>query len=154
MPDQAGSNIVQQLASATGHSRLAAAVTVAGLAETLSGPGPFTLFAPTDEAFGRIDPAQLDALMQPDRRADLAALLSYHVVPGRITAEALAQQIAAGGGRASLTTVQGGTLTAAMNGTTIELTGMNGGKAYVTAGDMAASNGVIHTINGVLVPST
>jgi uncharacterized surface protein with fasciclin (FAS1) repeats len=135
------------------HKQLVAALTAAGLIPTLSGAGPFTVFAPTDEAFGRIDAAQRTNLMQPAQRDQLVALLSYHVVPGRITAADLEARLAAGGGTATLTTVQGSPITVAKVGDAIVLTGMNGGKSYVTQADVMQSNGVVHVVNGILVPS-
>lgn len=146
--------VVQNASASPIHSKLVAAIGAAGLVDALSGDGPFTVFAPTDEVFDRLDPAQLAALMQPENREQLAALLTYHVVAERITAEDLAARITAGGGSARLTTVQGAVLTASMEGTNIVLTGMNGGRAYVTQADVMNSNGVTHVINGILVPST
>jgi uncharacterized surface protein with fasciclin (FAS1) repeats len=145
--------IVQNATNSPIHRQLVAAVAAAGLVDTLSRAGPFTVFAPTDEAFNRIDAAQRANLMMPAQREQLAALLTYHVVPGRITAADLEARLAAGGDMATLTTVQGSPIRVAKVGNAIELTGVNGGKSYVTQADVMQSNGVIHVVNGVLVPS-
>jgi len=135
-------------------STLVTAVTSAGLAETLNGAGPFTVFAPTNAAFEKIPAAQRDALMAPAGRADLTKVLTYHVVPGRVDAAALTQQIQAGGGSATLTTVEGGTLTArAGTDGSVTLTDEMGNTSRVTQTDVAASNGVIHAIDTVVMPN-
>ena len=135
-------------------STLASALTAAELTATLEGPGPFTVFAPTNDAFGLLSAATREQLMLPANKAVLARILSYHVVAGRVTAADLAQQIAAGGGTAQLQTVAGVPLTAQKEGDLIVLTGANNSRAYVTQGDMAMSNGVVHVVNGVLVPAS
>lgn len=145
--------IVQNATKSPIHKQLVAAVAAAGLVDTLNGEGPFTVFAPTDEAFDRIDPAQRANLLLPEQQQALATLLTYHVVPGRVTAKDLEAQIAAGGGTATLTTVQGSPITVTKVNDVIELTGVNGGKSYVTQADVIQSNGVIHVVNGILVPS-
>ena len=145
--------IVQNASKSPIHKQLVAAVAAAGLVETLNGEGPFTVFAPTDEAFNRIDAAQRANLLLPEQKQALATLLTYHVVPGRVTAKDLETQIAAGGGTATLITVQGSPITVAKVNGAIELTGVNGGKSYVTQADVAQANGVIHVVNGILVPS-
>lgn len=135
-------------------STLTTAVTSAGLAETLNGAGPFTVFAPTNAAFEKIPAAQRDALMAPAGRADLTKVLTYHVVPGRVDAAALTQQIQAGGGSAALTTVEGGTLTARAGADgSVTLTDEMGNTSRVTQTDVAASNGVIHAIDTVVMPN-
>ncbi|MBL0968229.1 MAG: fasciclin domain-containing protein [Brevundimonas sp.] len=135
-------------------SMLTTAVTSAGLAETLNGAGPFTVFAPTNAAFEKIPAAQRDALMAPAGRADLTKVLTYHVVPGRVDAAALTQQIQAGGGSAALTTVEGGTLTARAGADgSVTLTDEMGNTSRVTQTDVAASNGVIHAIDTVVMPN-
>ncbi|MGQ3040488.1 MAG: fasciclin domain-containing protein [Brevundimonas sp.] len=135
-------------------STLVTAVTSAGLAETLNGAGPFTVFAPTNAAFEKIPAAQRDALMAPAGRADLTKVLTYHVVPGRVDAAALTQQIQAGGGSATLTTVEGGTLTARAGADgSVTLTDEMGNTSRVTQTDVAASNGVIHAIDTVVMPN-
>ena len=132
---------------------LVAAVKQAQLVDTLSGPGPFTVFAPTDEAFSRVPQSMLNSLMMDSNRAALQKVLTYHVVPGRITAADLMQRIRAGNGTATLTTVEGEPLTFAMQGGNVMIKGMNNSSATVTQADVMQSNGVIHVINGVLTPS-
>lgn len=130
-----------------------AALQTAGLAETLNGGGPFTLFAPTNTAFEDIPADRRDALTRPEGRADLQRLLSYHLVPARLDAAGLVQRIQAGGGSLALTTMQGGVLTARIRADgAIELTDAAGGVSRVVEADMAASNGVIHAINAVAAP--
>ncbi|MFN3931198.1 MAG: fasciclin domain-containing protein [Brevundimonas sp.] len=132
---------------------LVSAVQAAELAETLNGAGPFTVFAPTNAAFEKIPAATRDSLMAPAGKEDLTRILTYHVVPGRVDAAALTQQIQAGGGTATLTTVQGGTLTARAEADgSITLTDAAGGTAKVVQADVAASNGVIHAVDTVVMP--
>ena len=133
-------------------STLVTAVTAAGLAETLSGSGPFTLFAPTNAAFAKLDKATFDGLLKPESKAKLAALLKYHVVAGNVKAADLAKLIADGNGTAAVTTLNGGTLKASMNGDKIVLTDAKGGKSTVTSADMAASNGTVHMVDTVVMP--
>lgn len=133
---------------------LVSAVTAAGLAETLGGTGPFTVFAPTNAAFEKIPAATREGLMAPAGKADLTKILTYHVVPGRVDAAALTQQIQAGGGSATLTTVQGGTLTARAGADgSITLTDGKGGTSRVVQADVPATNGVVHAIDTVVMPS-
>lgn len=148
----ANRNIVENAANSPIHTTLVAAVTAAGLAETLSGPGPFTVFAPTNDAFSRLPAGTVDTLLLPANRAQLTAVLTYHVVPGRVTAAQLIEQIRAGGGSARLTTVQGGTLTARLQGNSVVLTDARGGTARVTQADVMQSNGVIHVTDAVSLP--
>lgn len=132
---------------------LVSALQTAGLVDTLNGAGPFTIFAPNNAAFEKVPAATRDALMQPAGKADLTKILTYHVVPGRIDSAALAQQIQAGGGSATLTTVQGGKLTARANPDgSISLTDAKGGASKVVQADVAATNGVIHAIDTVAMP--
>ena len=144
--------IVENAVNSRDHTTLVAAVKAAGLVETLSGPGPFTVFAPTNSAFQKVPAATLQAAMRPENKAMLQSVLTYHVVPGRLTAADLMQRIRAGGGQARLTTVQGGTLTASMMGNRIMLTDAKGGTAHVTQGDVMQSNGVIHVTDSVSMP--
>ncbi|MDX2277199.1 MAG: fasciclin domain-containing protein [Hyphomonadaceae bacterium] len=144
--------IVGAAAASPDHTTLVAAVQAAGLVETLSGPGPFTVFAPTNAAFGKLPAGTVDTLVRPENRATLTRILTYHVVAGRVTASELIALIQAGGGRATLTTVQGGTLTATLNGSTVTLTDAAGGTSQVTAADLIQSNGVIHVIDTVVMP--
>lgn len=146
------STIVQAAVDSPQHTTLVAAVTAAGLADTLSGAGPFTLFAPTNAAFARLPAGTVDSLLQPANRATLQAVLTYHVVPGRVTAADLVQRIRDGGGSARLTTVQGGTLTARIEGRNVVLVDDKGGIARVTQADLLQSNGVIHVTDAVSLP--
>ncbi len=134
-------------------STLVTAVQAAGLAETLSSTGPFTVFAPTNAAFAKLPAGTVDSLVQPAQRETLTSILTYHVVSGRVTAADLIAQIQAGGGTATLTTVQGATLTARLQGSNVVLTDAAGGTSTVTATDVAASNGLIHVIDTVLMPT-
>lgn len=145
-------NIVENASQSKDHTTLVAAVTAAGLGETLSGPGPFTVFAPTNAAFDKLPAGTVDTLVKPESKADLTKILTYHVVPGTMTAVQLSDAIKAGGGKAELTTVQGGKLTATEAGGTITLTDAKGGKSTVTQGDVMQSNGVIHVVDTVLMP--
>jgi uncharacterized surface protein with fasciclin (FAS1) repeats len=132
---------------------LVSALQTAGVADTLDETGPFTVFAPTNAAFEKVPAERRDALTQPEGQADLRRLLTYHVVPGRLDATALVQRIQAGGGSLTLTTMQGGTLTARTNADgSISLTDAAGGVSKVAEADMAGSNGVIHGIDAVLSP--
>ena len=146
-------DIVANASAAPNLSTLVAAVKAADLVATLQGAGPFTVFAPTDDAFAKLPAGTVDGLLQPDKKADLAGLLTYHVVAGNVDAAALVQQIEAGGGSATLTTVQGATLTATPDGAGgITLTDAKGGTAKVTTADVRQSNGVVHVIDSVLMP--
>ena len=145
--------IVTNAAKASNLTTLVAAVQAAGLAETLSGPGPFTVFAPDNAAFEKIPAAAREALMTPAMKDDLTGILTYHVVPGRLTAADIAAQAQAGGGTATLTTVQGATLkvSAGPNNTWV-ITDSKGGTSTITQADVAQSNGVVHVIDTVLMP--
>lgn len=145
-------NIVENAVNSADHTTLVAAVQAAGLVETLSGPGPFTVFAPTNDAFAALPAGTVDTLLQPANRATLTKVLTYHVVPGRLAAADVLAAIEAGGGRAELTTVSGDTLTAALEGGNVVLTDEKGGKATVTQADVFQSNGVIHVTNAVSIP--
>ena len=149
----ASKDIVTNASAAPNLSTLVAAVKAADLVGTLQGAGPFTVFAPTDDAFAKLPAGTVDGLLKPEKKADLAGLLTYHVVAGNVDAAALAQQIEAGGGSATLTTVQGATLTAKSDGIGgITLTDGKGGTAKVTTADVRQSNGVVHVIDSVLMP--
>ncbi len=145
-------NIIENAVNSADHTTLVAAVKAAGLVDTLSGPGPFTVFAPTNAAFARLPAGTVDTLLKPENLATLQAVLTYHVVPGRLTAADLVSRIRAGGGRATLTTAQGGTLTASMMGNRVMLTDNKGGMAHVTQADVIQSNGVIHVTDAVSIP--
>ena len=149
---QAGDTIAQNLAASPVHKTLAAALTQAGLAQTLSGAGPLTVFAPTDAAFAQVPPVTRDGWMRPAQKDVLAAVLKYHVVPGKLAAADLAAKIAEGGGKAVLRTADGQDLTATKSGDAILLTSSSGNKATVTQADVGQSNGVVHVVDAVLLP--
>ena len=146
--------IVTNAAKASNLTTLVSAVQAAGLAETLSGPGPFTVFAPDNAAFEKVPAATRDSLMAPAGKADLTKILTYHVVPGRLTAADIAAQAQANGGTATLTTVEGSTLTvtAGPNNTWV-VTDEKGGRSTITQADVGQSNGVVHVIDTVLMPN-
>lgn len=146
-------NIVQNAVNSADHTTLVAAVTAAGLVETLSGPGPFTVFAPTDAAFTRLPAGTVETLVQPANRATLTKILTAHVVAGRVSAADVVAAIQAGGGRAALTTVSGDTLVATLDGGSVILTDEKGGRARVTQADVFQSNGVIHVTDAVSLPN-
>lgn len=148
----ANRTIVQNAVNSPIHRTLVSAVQAAGLVDTLNGPGPFTVFAPDDPSFQAVPAATLQSLLQPANRAQLQSVLTYHVVPGNVTAADIAAAIRAGGGTATFTTVQGGQLRASMSGDNVVLTGGNGSRATVTQADVRQSNGVIHVVRGVLLP--
>jgi uncharacterized surface protein with fasciclin (FAS1) repeats len=146
-------NIVENAMNSADHTTLVAAVKAAGLVDTLSGAGPFTVFAPTNAAFEKLPAGTVDTLLKPENKKMLTDVLTYHVVAGKMSAADLAKAIEAGGGSAKLTTVEGGTLTATMSGNTITLTDEKGGKSTVTQGDVMQSNGVIHVVDTILMPA-
>ena len=145
-------NIVQNAIKSKDHTTLVAAVKAAGLVDTLSGPGPFTVFAPTNAAFAKLPAGTIPTLLKPENKATLTAVLTYHVVAGRMTSADIAKAIRAGHGRATLTTVQGEPLTATMRGKRLVLTDAKGGKSMVTIANVMQSNGVIHVVDTVLMP--
>jgi len=150
MADQ---TIVANASNAPDLSTLVSAVKQAGLVDTLSGAGPFTVFAPTNDAFGKVPKATLDGLMAPAGKAGLTKVLTYHVVPGTMTAADLAAKITEGKGKAMLKTVQGENLTLTMDGARVKIAGQGGSTAYVSTADVMQSNGVVHVIDGVLTPT-
>lgn len=145
-------NIIQNAVNSKDHTTLVAAVKAAGLVDTLSGPGPFTVFAPTNEAFAALPAGTVDTLLKPENKASLVNILTYHVVPGRLTAKDLSMKVDAGGGKAELKTVQGETLTVSKDGDSWAVTDTKGNTAHVTIGDVIQSNGVIHVVDKVLMP--
>lgn len=145
-------DIIDNAVQSKDHTTLVAAVKAAGLVDTLKGPGPFTVFAPTNAAFAALPKGTVDALLTPAKKADLTKLLTYHVVPGSVTSADLLASIQQGGGTASLKTVQGETLTARQAGKGITVTDSKGNAAHVTIADVRQSNGVIHVIDKVLMP--
>ena len=145
-------NIIQNAVNSKDHTTLVAAVKAAGLVETLSGPGPFTVFAPTNAAFAKLPAGTVETLVKPENKDTLTSILTYHVVAGRMTGADIARAIKAGGGKAMLTTVNGGTLTASMMGGKLMLTDAKGGKSMVTIANVMQSNGVIHVVDTVVLP--
>ncbi|MET1110215.1 MAG: fasciclin domain-containing protein [Allosphingosinicella sp.] len=145
-------NIVENAARSKDHTTLVAAVKAAGLVDTLAGAGPFTVFAPTNGAFARLPAGTVDTLLKPENKPMLQSVLTYHVVPGRVSAAQLVGKIKAGGGMAKLATVQGGILTARLVGGKVVLTDGKGGRATVTQADVYQSNGVIHVTDAVSLP--
>ena len=144
--------IVENAGNSKDHTTLVAAVKAAGVAETLSSAGPFTVFAPTNAAFEKIPAETLQGLLTPEQRDTLTAVLTYHVVSGRVDAATLIEQIQAGGGSATVTTVQGGELTARVVEGGVVLTDAAGNESRVVQTDVTASNGVIHAIDTVVMP--
>lgn len=134
------------------HTTLVAAVKAADLVATLKGTGPFTVFAPTNGAFNKLPEGTVATLLKPENKAQLAKILTYHVVSGNLDAAAVMGAIKAGKGKAVVTTVSGGTLTATIDGGKVKLTDEKGGSAFVTATDLKGSNGVIHVIDSVVLP--
>ena len=145
-------NIVENASNSPIHTTLVASVQAAGLVDTLAGPGPFTVFAPTDAAFDKLPAGTVDTLLMPQNQSQLQSVLTYHVVSGTVMAGDLVDQIQAGGGSATLTTVNGATLTARMLGSNVVIVDGNGSASTVTQADVAQSNGVIHVVNSVLLP--
>lgn len=145
-------DIVTNAAKAPNLTIFVKAIQAADLSTMLSGPGPYTVFAPTNDAFGRLAPGTVDTLLKPENKASLVKLLQYHVIAGALSSKQLRDRIAAGGGTTVLTTVEGGQLTATLSGTIITLTDVNGNKSYIEASDVPQSNGIIHVVNGVMIP--
>jgi uncharacterized surface protein with fasciclin (FAS1) repeats len=145
-------NIVENAMNSPDHTTLVAAVKAAGLVDTLEGAGPFTVFAPTNEAFSKLPAGTVDNLLKPENKDMLTKVLTYHVVAGKLSASDLKKQIREGNGQASLKTVSGGTLTAMMQGKNIVLNDDKGDVAIVTIANVFQSNGVIHVIDTVLLP--
>jgi uncharacterized surface protein with fasciclin (FAS1) repeats len=151
-PMYANKDIVDNAVNSRDHTTLVAAVKAAGLVDTLKSPGPFTVFAPTNEAFAALPPGTVDALLKPENKPMLTKVLTYHVVPGRIDAAGLSRMIAAGGGRATLKTASGGNLYATQKGSQVMITDDKGDTADVTISNVYQSNGVIHVIDKVMLP--
>ena len=145
-------NIVENAVNSKDHTTLVAAVKAAGLVETLQTPGPFTVFAPTNEAFDMLPKGTVETLLKPENKPTLTTVLTYHVVAGKLDAKELSRLIKAGNGKAELKTVAGGKLWASMKGNNIMLTDEKGGMATVTIKNVYQSNGVIHVIDHVVLP--
>jgi uncharacterized surface protein with fasciclin (FAS1) repeats len=151
-PMLASKDIIDNAVNSKDHTTLVAAVKAAGLVDTLKGPGPFTVFAPTNAAFAALPAGTVDTLLKPENKAKLTGVLTYHVVPGKWDAAAVSKMIKDGGGMASIKTVAGGTLVAKAAGGKVTLTDEMGGVANVTIADVYQSNGVIHVVDKVLLP--
>lgn len=147
----ANKDIIDNAVNSKDHTKLVAAVKAAGLVDTLKGAGPFTVFAPTDAAFEKLPAGTVDTLLKPASKPALTKVLTYHVVPGKQDAASIAKAITAGNGKATFKTVEGGSLTASMEGSDVILTDAKGGKAKVTTANVMQSNGVIHVVDGVLM---
>ncbi len=145
-------NIVENAVNSKDHTTLVAAVKAAGLVDTLEGAGPFTVFAPTNAAFDKLPPGTVDTLLMPENKQQLTQVLTYHVVPGRLTAADLMRMVEQGHGQATLKTVEGEPLTVSMNGGHLFVSGDKSGVAEVTTANVMQSNGVIHVVSSVLVP--
>jgi uncharacterized surface protein with fasciclin (FAS1) repeats len=146
-------NIIQNAVNSADHTTLVAAVKAAGLVDTLQGPGPFTVFAPTNEAFAKLPAGTVDNLLKPENKDTLVKILTYHVVAGRLSAVDIKKMIREGHGQATLKTVSGGTLTAMMQGKDLVLKDEKGGIAIITIANVFQSNGVIHVVDSVLLPN-
>jgi uncharacterized surface protein with fasciclin (FAS1) repeats len=145
-------NIIQNAVNSKDNTTLVSAVKAAGLVDTLQGPGPFTVFAPTNAAFAQLPAGTVDSLLKPENKGELTTVLTYHVVPGRLTTSDLKDAIKDGGGEATLKTVQGEPLTIMQKGRAFDITDSKGRTARITIADVLQSNGVIHVINKVLMP--
>jgi uncharacterized surface protein with fasciclin (FAS1) repeats len=145
-------NIVENAVNSPIHTTLVAAVKAAGLVDTLSSAGPFTVFAPTNDAFAKLPAGTVDTLVKPESKDTLTKILTYHVVPGKISAKEIAKKIKEGNGKATLKTVQGEDLTFTSKGKTIMITDAKGGMSTITIANVFQSNGVIHVIDTVLMP--
>jgi len=145
-------NIVENAVNSKDHTTLVAAVKAADLVGTLESAGPFTVFAPTNEAFDKLPKGTVETLVKPENKATLTKILTYHVVAGRLSGGDLMAKVKAGNGKAELKTVEGGTLTVMLEGKKLYLVDEKGGKSWITIADVNQSNGVIHVINTVLMP--
>lgn len=151
---QSTKTIVENAIGSKDHTTLVAAVKAAGLADVLSSKGPFTVFAPTNEAFTKLPKGTIETLLKPENKATLQAVLTYHVVAGNLDSKAVVAAITKGKGSVTLTTVQGGKLVASLSGKNVILTDENGNKSTITAVDITSSNGVIHVIDTVVLPKS
>ncbi len=147
-------NIIENAVNSADHTTLVAAVKAAGLVDTLEGPGPFTVFAPTNEAFNKLPAGTVDTLLKPENKATLTKVLTYHVVAGRLSSHDLMEKVKEGNGKAELTTVEGGKLWVMLHdGKHLELKDEKGGTAMVTIANVFQSNGVIQVVDSVLMPN-
>ncbi len=145
-------NIVENAVNSKDHTTLVTAVQAAGLVDTLASPGPFTVFAPTNAAFAKLPAGTVETLVKPESKATLTKVLTYHVAPGRLSGADLAAMVKAGGGKATLKTVQGESLTIMAMGGGLVVHDAMGGTSKVTIADVHQSNGVIHVVDTVLMP--
>ena len=148
---QKSKTVVENAIASKDHTTLVAAIKAAGLVETLSGKGPFTVFAPTNEAFAKLPKGTVETLLKPENKSKLQAILTYHVVAGNLDSKAVLAAIKKGNGSVTLTTVQGGKLVASLKGKNVILTDEKGAVATITAVDITSSNGVIHVIDTVVM---
>jgi len=146
-------NIVQNAVNSADHTTLVAAVKAAGLVDTLSGKGPFTVFAPVNSAFAALPAGTVETLLKPENKATLVKILTYHVVAGNFSSKDVVKAIKKGNGKATFKTVSGGKLTAMLDGSNVVLMDEKGGKSTVTIADVKQSNGVIHVVDSVLLPN-
>ena len=146
-------NIVENAVNSADHTTLVAAVKAAGLVDTLASAGPFTVFAPVNSAFDKLPAGTVETLLKPENKATLTKSLTYHVVAGNIDSKAVLKAIKKGNGKAELTTVAGGKITAMLEGGKVVIMDEKGGKSYVTIADVRQSNGVIHVVDSVLLPN-
>ncbi len=147
-----GKDIVDIAVGSADHTILVAAVGAADLVGTLKSKGPFTVFAPTNAAFEKLPTGTVETLLKPENKATLAGILTYHVVSGNLDAAGVIAAIKAGNGTAVLTTVQGGKLKGSLENGKVKLTDENGNSVFVTATDLKGTNGIIHVIDGVVLP--
>lgn len=147
-------NIVENAVNSKDHTTLVAAVQAAGLVETLQSAGPFTVFAPDNAAFAKLPSGTVETLVKPENKATLKGILTYHVVAGKFGSKEIADAIKKGNGKATFTTVQGGKLTAWMQGKDLYISDENGNKSKVTIADVFQSNGVIHSVDTVVLPKS
>ena len=146
-------DIVDNAVNSKDHTTLVAAVKAAGLVDTLKSKGPFTVFAPTDAAFSKLPAGTVETLVKPENKATLTKILTYHVVAGNVDSKAIVKAIKKGKGKATFKTVEGGTLTAMLEGSNVVLMDEKGGKSMVTIADVRQSNGIIHVIDTVVMPN-
>jgi uncharacterized surface protein with fasciclin (FAS1) repeats len=147
-------NIIENAINSKDHTTLIAAVKAADLVETLQGDGPFTLFAPVNKAFDKLPKGTVATLLKPENKAALTAVLTYHVIPGKISAADFIAAIKKGGGEATYKTVEGEDLTVRQDGRRLEIIDAKGGKSFVTIADVNQKNGVIHVVDTVLMPKS
>ena len=145
-------NIIENAVNSADHTTVVAVVKAAGLVETLQSAGPFTVFAPTNDAFGKLPEGTVGSLLEPANKSTLTSILTYHVIPQRLSSAAIAKAIKSGNGKAEFKTVQGATLWATMDGKDVVLKDDKGNTSKITIMDVNQSNGVIHVIDTVVIP--